>query len=69
MTAPFRSGDPADLVRRYLAAKHDARKVVTDVHARYFGAELNDRSLTPGDSPNIGSTDFETWLGRAVAAA
>lgn len=58
-----------DLVRRYLAAKHDARKVVTDVHARYFGAELNDRSLTPGDSPNIGSTDFETWLGRAVAAA
>src|SRR5262245_6277422 len=27
-----------DLVRRYLAAKNDTRKVVTDVHARYFGA-------------------------------
>ena len=51
-----------DLVRRYLAAKHDARKVVTDVHARYFGTELNDKSLTPGDNPHIGSTSFETWL-------
>jgi len=54
-----------DLVRRYLTAKHDARKVVTDVHARYFGAELNDRSLTPGDNPNIGSTSFEAWLAQA----
>ena len=54
-----------DLVRRYLTAKHDARKVVTDVHARYFGTELNDRSLTPGDNPNIGSTSFEAWLAQA----
>jgi uncharacterized protein YbjT (DUF2867 family) len=54
-----------DLVRRYLAAKHDTRKVITDVHARYFGAELNDKSLTPGDNPHIGSTSFENWLGRA----
>jgi uncharacterized protein YbjT (DUF2867 family) len=58
-----------DLVRRYLAAKHDPRKVITDVHARYFGTELNDKSLTPGDSPNIGATTFQTWLGRTVAAA
>ena len=54
-----------DLVRRYLAAKNDTRKVVTDVHARYFGTELNDKSLTPGNNPNIGSTSFETWLARA----
>ena len=53
-----------DLVRKYLVAKHDARKVVTDVHARYFGTELNDKSLTPGDNPHIGATSFETWLGR-----
>jgi len=53
-----------DLVRRYLAAKHDARKVVTDIHARYFGTELNDKSLTPGDSPHIGSTSFEMWLAQ-----
>ena len=55
-----------DLVRRYLATKHDSRKVVTDVHARYFGTELNDKSLTPGgNNPHIGSTSFETWLARA----
>jgi uncharacterized protein YbjT (DUF2867 family) len=54
-----------DLVRRYLAAKQDPRKVVTDVHARYFGAELNDKSLTPSDNPHIGSTSFEAWLAQA----
>jgi uncharacterized protein YbjT (DUF2867 family) len=36
-----------ELVRRFLDAKHDARQVVPDIHARYFGAELlDDRSLT-----------------------
>jgi len=56
-----------ELVRRYLAAKRDTRKVVADIHARYFGAELDDKSLTPGDKPNIGSTSFETWLRQASA--
>jgi uncharacterized protein YbjT (DUF2867 family) len=56
-----------DLVRRYLQAKGDPRSVVADVHARYFGAELNDKSLTPGDKPHIGSTSFDTWFSRSVA--
>ncbi len=56
-----------DLVRRYLKAKRDPRSVIADVHARYFGAELNDKSLTPGDRPHIGATSFETWLGRPAA--
>ena len=30
-----------------------------------LGTELNDKSLTPGDSPHIGPTSFETWLARA----
>lgn len=38
------------LVRPVLSAKRDPRNVSTDVHARYFGTELNDRSLTPGDA-------------------
>jgi uncharacterized protein YbjT (DUF2867 family) len=48
--------------RRYLTATKDRRKVVADIHARYFGAELNDRSLTPGSSPRLGSVRFEEWL-------
>jgi uncharacterized protein YbjT (DUF2867 family) len=54
----------AELVRRFLGATKDARQVVADVHARYFGAELNDQSLTPGDSPRVGGTRFADWLSR-----
>jgi uncharacterized protein YbjT (DUF2867 family) len=49
--------------REYLAAKGDTRQIVADVHARYFGAELDDTSLMPGDHPRFGSTSFEDWLG------
>ena len=55
-----------ELVRRFLTAHRDARKVTTDVHARYFGIELNDQSLTPGDNPRIGPTRFEDWLSRSI---
>ncbi len=60
-----------DLVRRFLSAKKDPREVVADVHARYYGAEINDQSLTPtaGVTPRIGATRFGDWLGRAVAQA
>lgn len=55
-----------ELVRRFLSANQDARQVITDVHARYFGAELNDQSLTPGDNPRIGPTRFEDWLSHSL---
>lgn len=55
-----------ELVRRFLSAKHDPRQVVADIHARYFGAELNDQSLTPGDNPRIGPTRFEDWLSQST---
>ncbi len=43
-----------ELVGRFLRATDDTREVVTDVHARYFGVELNDRSLTAGDGARLG---------------
>jgi uncharacterized protein YbjT (DUF2867 family) len=52
-----------ELVRRFLTVTRDPRTVTTDVHARYFGAELDDRSLTPGDDPRTGPTRFDDWLG------
>jgi uncharacterized protein YbjT (DUF2867 family) len=55
-----------ELARRYLKARKDAREVVADVHARYFGTELNDRSLTPGDHPRLGKIRFEDWLGSTA---
>jgi len=57
-----------ELVRRVLSANHDARQVTTDVHARYFGAELNDQSLTPGKNPRIAPTRFEAWLSHSTPA-
>ena len=53
-----------EFARKYLTASNDPRKVVADIHARYFGAELDDRSLTPGDDPRLGSVRFEKWLAR-----
>ena len=56
-----------EVVRRYLRATEDARKVVPDVHARYFGSVLDDQSLTPGGNARIGAIRFEEWLGRQAA--
>jgi uncharacterized protein YbjT (DUF2867 family) len=61
---------PMDAIaRQFLAAKGDKRQVIADVHARYFGAELNDRSLTPGDRPRLGSIRFVDWLSASAARA
>ena len=54
------------LAQNFLAASNDKRQVTADVHARYFGTELNDQSLTPGDNPRIGPTRFEDWLSRSL---
>lgn len=54
-----------DLVRQFLSATGDARTVITDPQALYFGIAVDDRSLTPGDNPRLGSTRFEDWLARS----
>jgi uncharacterized protein YbjT (DUF2867 family) len=56
-----------NFAREFLAASGDKREVIADVHARYFGAALNDRSLTPGDKPRLGSIRFADWLSRAAS--
>jgi uncharacterized protein YbjT (DUF2867 family) len=56
-----------ELARKFLAARNDKRQVIADVHARYFGSELNDRSLVANDNARIGSTRFQSWLSRSSA--
>jgi uncharacterized protein YbjT (DUF2867 family) len=51
-----------ELVRRGLAAWHDPRAVVPDPQARYYGVELSDSSLVPGNDARLGETHFEVWL-------
>jgi len=56
----------SELVGRFLSATRDPREVTTDVHARYFGVELNDQTLTPGDNPRLGATRFDDWLSQSM---
>lgn len=61
---------PVDAIaRQFLAAKGDKREVIADVRARYFGTELNDKSLTPGENPRLGQTRFTEWLSASAMQA
>ena len=56
-----------ELIRRSLDAQNDPRQVIADPHARYFGAQLKERTLIPGDGAILAETRFEDWLSRATA--
>src|SRR5215470_1744900 len=53
-----------DLIRQGLGARNDPRKVVVDPHARYFGAELGERSLIPAGEARLGEISFQQWLAQ-----
>jgi uncharacterized protein YbjT (DUF2867 family) len=50
-----------ELIRQDLRARNDSRTVVADPHARYFGAELGERSLVPVGTARLGKIRFEEW--------
>jgi uncharacterized protein YbjT (DUF2867 family) len=58
-----------ELIRKRLSALNDSREVVADPQARYFGTELSERSIVPGDTAQLGETRFEDWLSRSTSAA
>jgi uncharacterized protein YbjT (DUF2867 family) len=51
-----------ELIRRGLSARHDPRQVITDPQARYFGAELGERTLVPDGDALLAETRFDDWL-------
>ncbi len=58
-----------EFVRRGLAAKNDSREVVVVPSARYFGIQVSENTLIPGEGARLGETHFESWLDRALQAA
>jgi len=54
-----------EFIRRGLSARNDPREVVVDPHARYFGAELKERTLVPAGEAQLGVTYFNDWLERS----
>lgn len=55
-----------DIVRQFLKATRDARQVVNDERARYFGAQLVADALVPTGESRVGATRFEDWLTHAT---
>jgi uncharacterized protein YbjT (DUF2867 family) len=55
-----------EFIRQGLHALGDPREVVADPHARYFDAELGERSLVPGEGAELGTTSFADWLARST---
>ena len=51
-----------ELVRKYLAACDDPRDVITDPNARYYGIQVTENTLVPGNGAQLGQTRFENWL-------
>lgn len=51
-----------EFIAQALAALDEPAEVVADPHARYFGTELQERTLVPGDDAQLGSITFEEWL-------
>ena len=58
---PFRFDE---LIRQVLGARNDPRTVIADPQARYFGAELGERSLIPAGHARLGEIRFEEWLNQ-----
>jgi uncharacterized protein YbjT (DUF2867 family) len=57
-----------ELIRQALGARNDPREVIADPHARYFGAELSERTLVPGDEARLGEIRFGDWSSQATRA-
>jgi hypothetical protein len=49
-------------VSRFLKEINDPREVISDPKAPYFGAVLNDQSLTPAEGAHTAATHFDEWL-------
>jgi uncharacterized protein YbjT (DUF2867 family) len=57
-----------EFIRVGLRARDDAREVITDPNAQYFGALLGELSLVPGEGARAGEIRFEDWLSPALSA-
>jgi uncharacterized protein YbjT (DUF2867 family) len=53
-----------EVIRRRLQARNDARQVIADPHASYFGAVPSDQSLVPLNGAQLGTIRFEDWLNQ-----
>jgi uncharacterized protein YbjT (DUF2867 family) len=51
-----------EFVHQGLRFYNDPRTIVVDPGAGYFGVEVDERTLVPGNNARLSPTRFETWL-------
>jgi uncharacterized protein YbjT (DUF2867 family) len=54
----------SELVKKYIGLKKANLEVVADIHALYFGIELNDRSLIPEENSHLGTIRYDEWISQ-----
>ena len=57
-----------EFIQQGLKAKGDPRTVIADTKARYFGAQLQERSLVPTNAVHLGGIRFNDWLTQPAKA-
>jgi uncharacterized protein YbjT (DUF2867 family) len=55
-----------ELIRHTLRESGDPREVSTDPHARYYGAQLHERTLVPADGARLAATRLDDWLKQST---
>jgi uncharacterized protein YbjT (DUF2867 family) len=58
----------SEFIRYYMDATEDSHQLVPDAHALYFGTELNDDALVPGENPRLGKIKYEDWFRAQLVA-
>ena len=58
-----------DLIRTALTARGDAREVVADPKAQYWGIDIDERTLCPSEGASLFDTRFEDWILETAAKA
>jgi len=58
-----------EFVREGLRAHNDPRNVIADPAAGYFGVEVDERALVPGNGARLGEIRFANWLSQSTATA
>jgi uncharacterized protein YbjT (DUF2867 family) len=54
------------VVRRRLRERNDARQLIADPHASYFGAVPSEQALVPLNGAQLGTIRFEDWLNQPM---
>jgi uncharacterized protein YbjT (DUF2867 family) len=58
-----------EVIRRCLAARNDARRVIADPRAAYFGSVPGEHSLVPLNGAQLGATRLDAWLSTSLVTA